>query len=395
MKKNVYLMYAIVLLQGMVFYGSIATLYRQAGGITISQITLIEGISLALMLLLEFPWGVVADKIGYRKTMIVCNVLYFLSKIIFWRADGFAGFLLERVLLSVLLAGLSGVDTSILYLSCDKSKSQQVFSIYNNLGMVGLLIATGIYSLLDTSNYRLAGFLTIIPYGVAMALSFALTEVKSEEKRQQFQMKESAAILKRKLTDKKLLMLLIAVGLVIETWHTIVVFLNQLQYVHVGMDNQQISIVYIIVSLSSLIGIFSAWGTKKLGKKMFGCMLLVLCVAACIWLTITKNPWISVVSILLLNISYYLFYPLQLELQNKAVVTDNRATELSINSVIASTISVFVTVVLGKVAERGVSYAMGFGAVLCVIALVLYYMSQRGKKSGEGEKSNIKRSVCK
>ena len=28
LKKNIYLMYAIVLLQGMVFYGPIATLYR-------------------------------------------------------------------------------------------------------------------------------------------------------------------------------------------------------------------------------------------------------------------------------------------------------------------------------------------------------------------------------
>ena len=43
-KKNIYLMYAIALLQGMVFYGSIATLYRQASGITIFQITLIESI---------------------------------------------------------------------------------------------------------------------------------------------------------------------------------------------------------------------------------------------------------------------------------------------------------------------------------------------------------------
>ncbi|MBM6901355.1 MFS transporter, partial [Gemmiger formicilis] len=38
----------------------------------------------------------------------------FLSKIIFWQASDFGGFLAERVLLSVVIAGLSGVDTSIL-----------------------------------------------------------------------------------------------------------------------------------------------------------------------------------------------------------------------------------------------------------------------------------------
>ena len=72
MKKNLYIMYAIAFLQGMVFYGPIATLYRQAQGISVFQITVIESISLALCILLEIPWGIVADKIGYKKTMIFC-----------------------------------------------------------------------------------------------------------------------------------------------------------------------------------------------------------------------------------------------------------------------------------------------------------------------------------
>lgn len=98
MRKNRYLLYAIALLQGMVFYGPIATLYRQAQGVTILQITLIESISLALGILLEVPWGIIADRIGYRRTMIFCSGLYFLPKLVFWQADGFAGFLLERIL---------------------------------------------------------------------------------------------------------------------------------------------------------------------------------------------------------------------------------------------------------------------------------------------------------
>ena len=56
-RKNIYLMYAIVLLQGMVFYGPIATLYRQASGVSIFQITLIESISYILCILFELPWG--------------------------------------------------------------------------------------------------------------------------------------------------------------------------------------------------------------------------------------------------------------------------------------------------------------------------------------------------
>ena len=51
MKRNIYLMYAIAFLQGMVFYGPVATLYRQAQGVSVFQITLIESISLILCIL--------------------------------------------------------------------------------------------------------------------------------------------------------------------------------------------------------------------------------------------------------------------------------------------------------------------------------------------------------
>ena len=171
MKRNLYLLYAMALLQGMVFYGPIATLYRQAQGITVFQITVIESISLFLYGVLEIPWGIAADKIGYRRTLIACSGLYFLSKIVFWRADSFADFLLERVMLSVVLAGISGVDSSVLYLSCKGRDSQKVFGVYHSMSMAGLLFAAGVYAMVVQDHYPLAGFLTVISYGGAAFLS--------------------------------------------------------------------------------------------------------------------------------------------------------------------------------------------------------------------------------
>ena len=380
MKKNIYLMYAISLLQGMVFYGSIATLYRQANGLSIFQITFIEGISLLLTLLFEFPWGVIADKIGYRNTMIVCNLLYFFSKIIFWQADGFGDFLLERVLLAVICAGLSGVDSSILYLSCEKGKSQLVFSIHDNLGMLGLLLASGIYSLLPSGSYSLSAFLTVITYGIAMLLSFFLTEVRESKEHAPFQLQEGFVILKETLHNPKLLLLILSVALITETHHTITVFLNQLQYTAVGMSSQSISVVYIIITLSSLLGIFSTLGTRLLSQKTFGKLLLLLCFLACLILTFTSSAFFSVASILLLNISFSLFQPLQEEQQNEAITTNNRATALSIHSVIIDSLGVCITMILGKLADMHIHGAFGIGAVLCLGAAVLYSLSLSRKR---------------
>ncbi len=96
-KRNIIIMCAISLLQGMVFYAPIATLYRQAAGISIFQITIIESISMVLSMVLEVPWGIAADKIGYKKTLLICCGVYVVSKLVFWRADGFGMFLVERI----------------------------------------------------------------------------------------------------------------------------------------------------------------------------------------------------------------------------------------------------------------------------------------------------------
>ena len=52
-KRNIILLWGIALLQGMVFYAPVATLYRQAAGLGIFHITLIESISLGLMLFFQ------------------------------------------------------------------------------------------------------------------------------------------------------------------------------------------------------------------------------------------------------------------------------------------------------------------------------------------------------
>lgn len=62
-RRNIRIMYAIALLQGMVFYAPIATLYRQNVGLGVFEIALIESISLAISIAMELPWGVVADRL--------------------------------------------------------------------------------------------------------------------------------------------------------------------------------------------------------------------------------------------------------------------------------------------------------------------------------------------
>ncbi len=375
MKRNIFFMYSISFFQGMVFYSSIATLYRQAAGISIFQITMIESISLVLSFAFEIPWGVLADRIGYRRTIIICNTLFFISKIIFWKSQNFADFLLERVLLAIVVSGLSGVDTSILYLSCDENDSQRAFGIYGGLGTAGLLSAAAIYTVFIKENYRAAGFLTVISYGIAAILSFGLKEVKAAQKGERMSLRYSLIILKETLFNRSLLFLIAGVALLYEVNQTITVFFNQLQYTKAGMSVRLISGVYILMTLSGLVSVFSAPLTQKLKPRFFGAMLFVVCSFSCLMLAFTQNPFVSVLGILLIRVCSSLMSPLGTELQNKAITTIDRATALSMSALLMDLLAVFTNLVFGKLAEFDLSAAMCFGGFLCILGAGLYLIS--------------------
>lgn len=369
MKKNLYVMYAIALLQGMVFYGPIATLYRRAQGVTVFQITLIESVSLALAILLEIPWGIAADKIGYRKTMILCSGLYFFSKIVFWKATGFGGFLAERVLLGVVEAGFSGVDASILYLSCQGENSQKVFGIHSSMSMAGLLFAAAVFAAFVRDNYSLAGFLTVASYGLAALLSLGITEVKQPAS-PSAQPEPFRSTLQKTLANRTLLLFLAASAFLSETHQTITVFLNQLQYQRCGLSSTAIGLVYIAATLLGLLGFCSAPLTKRIGISsclLFGGFAAVSCAV----LGATQTAFPAIAAVLILRISHTLFQPFCAALQNRQIQTENRATALSIHAMLMNGIAIVTNLVFGALSDRSLPLAFFFGAGICVCSLIL------------------------
>lgn len=374
MKRNLYLMYAIALLQGMVFYGPIATLYRQAQGVSVFQITLIESLSMALAVALEIPWGVIADKIGYRRTMIFCSVLFFLSKLVFWQARGFSWFLVERIMLSVVMAGTSGVDSSIIYLSCAGQDSHRAFSIYYSLSTWGLLAAAGVFSLWVGDNYPLAGLLTAVSYGGAAILSFGLKEVKGAgpSGQPQSSARSLLSVCRETLRDRRLLLFLAAAALVTEAHQTITVFLGQLQFQRVGMGSAGIGLVHIATIVIGLCGVWSAAMTRRLGER--GSFLLLCGLAAAACLTLAGNPGmaLSIGGILALRLAHSLFEPFQVDLQNRQIRTENRATALSVNSMLMKGVAVATNLAFGALSERSLSAAFLFGGMICLLSLGLF-----------------------
>ncbi|WP_313343041.1 MFS transporter [Sedimentibacter sp.] len=371
-KLNIYLLYAIALLQGMIFYGPIATLYRRAQGLSMYDITLIESISLTVMILLELPWGYVSDKIGYKKTIVVCNILYFISKIVFWKADNFFMFAAERLILSVVLAGISGCDSAYLYLSADKENTQSVFGIYEAMSTAGLIFASLIFSVYVNDNYETAAFLTVVSYGAAMLSSLFLIEVRPETNGYTNAEVRIKAIAESFMKDKAFIMFLLAASLLMESNQIITVFLSQVQYLQSGILPKYMGYIYILVTVSGMLSAYSHIITDRIGEGRTIKMLFCTAAISCISMSVVLNPVSSVLCIVLMRISASVFIPISINIKNRRITTSSRATMLSVYSAIMNITAIMINLILGKMADINIRYAMVSGALFCGLGLILY-----------------------
>lgn len=375
-KKNVYIMYFIVFLQGFVFYAPISTIYRHARGISIYDIFVIESIFWIVMILGEVPWGWFADRFGYKKTLVIANFIFFISKIIFYSAYSFPMFLLERVFLSIALSGLSGCDMALLYSSIDEDESQKVFGKYSFFATAGFLICSLMSTAIIAYSMDLAAFLTIIPYGLATVASLFLKDVKGEaEEKPNFK-----GSFKRVLKNKNIIFLIVSVALITEVYQAITVVLNQSQYVRSGIDVKYFGILLAGIQIIALASAKVHKLTERFGNHKSIVGLTLAMTLSCILLVFTQNPVLSVLSIMIISGSMSLIHPIVADIENKTITTQDRATILSIYAIIGDLVATGINPMIGKAADTSLGVSFGFCIVLCVAAVILFLIYFRKEK---------------
>ena len=378
-RRNLPILYLISLFDGMCFYASIASLYRQAAGLNLAQIALIEAISFLMSLALELPWGVVADRIGYRKTMILSCGVFFASKLVFWRANSFGDFLLERFLLSVAVAGLSGVNESMLYLSAGEEHSQRAFGACSALGQAGLLFSAVVYARFMSGQYRLAALCTAVSYGILFILSFFLVEVRGEEQRQRTNLKSFLDCLRDTLGKRKLLVFLLGFTMYDIAVATTVTWLSQNLYLRAGMTDAGIGWVYLLVPLAGMAGAMSERLTRKLGEGRFGALVFALSGIACALLALPGSAALAVSCVTLVAGGNALIGPLLAQIQNREVTANDRATQLSAFTMIQDVTAACASAAYGRVADASLTAAMLTCAAACAVGWICFAVYKRRK----------------
>jgi MFS family permease len=372
-------MYAIIFMQGFVFYGPVATIYRQARGLSMSEIFIIESIALLLILIFEVPWGWFADRFGYKRTLIIVNGLYFISKIIFYQAQGFEGFLLERVILALVIAGLSGCDAALIYASIKEDQAQNVFGRYSAMGTLGFLLACFASSWIVKISIDATAFFTIFPYGIAMILTFFLVEVEFEKKDTK-KLKENVRLA---FADRSIVFLVVAMALMVEIFQAATVFLNQLQYQKAGIPVHYFGWILAGIQVVRLFSAKTKRVTDRWGNMSTLFIMSMLVLVSCVGLVVTSQAVLSVLAILFISVSLAIMGPVEMDLKNKAIHTADRATILSIYSMMASLIGVGGNIVIGKAADHSVEMGFVICALMGGLALIAMFLFKRENEKRE------------
>ncbi len=376
-QRNIALLFAVLFLQGMVFYSPVATLYRQESGLDLVQIGGIESFSLALMLLLELPWGWLADRLGHRRTIVLCAFVFAASKVVFWRAETFAAFLAERALLAVSLSGLSGCDSAFLFACCRDGGHRRAYALSQAVQTLGVLAASLSWPLWG-GTYRLAALLTVGSYTAAALLTLGLAEPEGE-RAAQTRTAEPLSFAQAARRTLALAPVLLAFCLAEETGQSVTVFLSPLLYTRAGIPQQWFGALHAAMTAAGLLGGLSHRMSRRLGQRRAAAALLTAGTAACLLPVLSPAPAAAVLGVTALRAVQSLLTPLSLSIQNERAHPTGRAAQLSCNAMLMDVGSMCLYPAFGALAGQGVERALLLGAACCCAAALVLFGAGAGQ----------------
>ncbi len=111
---------------------SILTLFwKQDIGMSMTEILVVQGLFGLVMALFEFPSGYVADRFGYRRTLMAASGLGLAGWALYSAADSLEGVIAAEAVLAVSVSLVSGADSALLYESLRQTHREPEFGLWN------------------------------------------------------------------------------------------------------------------------------------------------------------------------------------------------------------------------------------------------------------------------
>lgn len=172
------------------FSAVIVTMLTGWGGLTLTEVMILQSWFTFSIFALEVPTGVVADLWGRKSSLILSGLISVAGFVVYALVPNIWLFILGEFLLALAFTLRSGAAEALLYDSVPESTAKKALSRNGSLVLVGLSVGPAVGSLLlNWVEPQHLMLLTAIPFAIMVVLGLFLTEpetVKHEDRSQKF-----------------------------------------------------------------------------------------------------------------------------------------------------------------------------------------------------------------
>lgn len=367
------------------FLSPVVVFFYQQRGLNYFQILALESVLALFIFLFEVPTGIFADKFGRKKSVIVGALLLTLEPIIFIFAENFIWFAIAFALAGIGITFHSGAIEALIYDHLKtKNKEDQMKKAMGTFGSASLLAMVvapviGSYVAKDIIMPQFI-FLLMLTAGL-MAIGFILSLLVKDTKEKNIEEENPIALLKegiKLIKRNKSLLHIILLSMFSSPFIFTLNYLYQPYLKNSGVDVAIFGVIFAIaLLLAALLQKYAYKFEKKIGMKRAVLLATILPGIIYIAMAFVFHPIWTLTLFILVRGSMGLAEPLFSHYKNIHISSRNRATILSLISMLVGIYLVIMQLIIGKLADYNLSYSFLFMGIIIILASIFLKIDER------------------
>ena len=369
----------VCFLNGLVFFAPVALLVRTQAGVSEHIFFLLQALLSGVIFLGEIPTGFITDKIGYRKSLILAQVLLLGARSLLLAAfvsRSLVLFVVEAVVEGIAACFTSGTGSAYLYALYGENGYLAKTAHAGNFGTAGFIISTVAYA----GIYKISGMeglviTTVVANATAVACSFFLRSESSKTVIADRKKVQILAVFK----NKKAFLFVISLAIFSIAWLLINFFYVE-KLENCGLPVEWMSLIILIYSAVQMLAepILEKLSVGKNGKsgrkKLLAVTAVTAGVAFLLFGVIKLRAAVLLLMLilpLLLNLPEYLLMDLENQFVDETECGSQRAATLSVLNMGVNLVEILTLSASAFLTKIGIQWCFVFvGCFLMAIALL-------------------------
>ncbi|WP_338323786.1 MFS transporter [Finegoldia magna] len=174
--------YIMNLFSNLIFYAPVALLVRTNKGITMPQFFILQAILSITCMAFEFPLGILTDKIGLKKSIVLGQFIMLIARITLILANNFWVFAIEAFFEGIAFALNSGTVSAYIYNLFGEHNYSNNISKFYNFGTIAFILSTVLFPFIN-SKFNIEGLIivTIVANFISFLVSVFLPNSTSKD----------------------------------------------------------------------------------------------------------------------------------------------------------------------------------------------------------------------